>query len=291
MLTQEDLNRKSFKSNELTRIKIPVFDRTFKVNYPDNFETVLHLLKQIQLRKAARSNQITAELGELLKNLPDGEITPEISVLKAELSALEFYRRTINTIYTQIVAHLYFSKRATPLYVQSPVSNPELHNLVVIQYGEYRHRVQISKRDIDDLEVEYRGVYVKPEPSSLVYLSDEQFDQFGFQEIEIIRICRRLSNYIMSVRRKFDDNIRAIHNHNYYASQITKLAAQGLVTIEQKADQKAKAEPKTDKPEPKLAKTIKPRKITFKRHANAEPIEGKKKPLNVIRKRSFVLNK
>lgn len=297
MLTQEDLKRKSFKSHELTKITPPIFERNFKINLPDNFETILHLLKQIQFRKAVRSNQITVELEQLSHAQNDDQQL--IVALKTELNALEHHRRIIHTIYTQIVTYLFFSKLGTPIYVQSPVNSPDLRNLMVLQFGEYRHRVQISKKDIGNLDIEYRGEYVKPEPSSLVCLSDDQIAEFGYPEIEIIRICRRISNYIMSVRRKFDEKIRAIHDHNFVVSQILKRVKAGEVTIEEKTEQKpntvkatkSSTTPSESKSGTMISEGFKNPKIGFKRNVANDSGKSQKKPLNVIRKRSFVLQK
>lgn len=292
MLTQKDLERKSFKSNELTKITPPVFDRNFKVTYPEDFEKILHLLKQIQLRKAARSNQVTVEL----ERMNDGSENEHTVALKTELMALEHHRRTIHTIYTQIVSHLYLSNRTTPLYLQSPENNPELRNLVVVKFGEYRHRVQISKKHIVDTDIEFRGEYIKPEPSSLVCLSDEEFAEFGYSEIDVIRICRRISNHILSVRRKFDKRICAIHNHNYVVSQINKLISQGLVTLEKKDEKPSPSNPPSiqssqDAIEKKLVQDEPKQAKSQEKNSKTHRGEPSKKPLNVIRKRTFVLHK
>lgn len=295
MLTQKDLKRKSFKSNELTKINLPVFDRNFNVNFPDNFETILHLLKQIQFRKAARSNQINVELENLDHNCTEDHVL----ALKTELSALEHHRRTIHTIYTQIVSYLFFSTRGTPLYVQSPANAPELRNLIVLQFGDYRHRVQLSKKDIAQQDIEYRGEYVKPEPSSLVYLSKDQIEEFGYQEMDIIRICRRISNYIIAVRRKFNERLSAIHEHNFISSQINKLIKTGEVTIDKKTEKTpAAVNEKTPKqkidesrPDVKAKDSPKARKIGIKRNLKADAVAPEKKPINIIRKRTFVLQK
>lgn len=303
MLTKKDLNRKKFNQSELNKLPNIVFTPTTKIELPPNLDTLLYLLRQLQTHNYYDKFQCEQHLLELQQQEQSEELESEIEAAKEKILKAEFARHHTHTIYTQILIHLFHTKQLELLYVQSYESNPNTKNVLSVNYGGHSHRFQVKASYLESFNLEDRGISYKPDPIQLEPFSDEQiFNEHGYEPIEVIRECRRLSNYLTNRAKTIREKNTKITIHNTIIGQIKKMAAAGEVTIidntkpqpEAVAEEAPKPKPKAKEKQKQAQATVKPqfKKPSGNRQSSSTAAEPPaKKPINVIRKRTFQLNK
>lgn len=303
MLTKKDLKRKMFNQSELNKLPNIVFTPTTKIDLPPNLDTLLFLLRQLQTRNYYEKFQCDQHLLELQQQEPSEELESLIEAAKVKANKAEFARHHTHTIYTQILIHLFHTKQLELLYVQSYESKPHIKNVLSVNYGRHTHRFQIKTSLLEGFNLEDRGVSLKPDPAQLEPVADEQiFIEYDYEPIEVIRECRRLSNYLTKHAKSIREKNTKITIHNTIIGQIKKMAAAGEVTIidntkpqpEAVAEEAPKPKPKAKEKQKQAQATVKPqfKKPSGNRQSSSTAAEPPaKKPINVIRKRTFQLNK
>lgn len=304
MLTKKDLKRKKFNQSELNKLPNIVFTPTTKIELPPNLDTLLYLLRQLQARNYYDKFQCDQHLLALQQQEPSEELESQIEAAKEKVLKAEFARHHTHTIYTQILIHLFHTKQLELLYVQSFESHPNTKNVLSVNYGGHLHRFQIKASLLEGFNLEDRGISYKPDPTNLEPVTDEQImNEFGYEPIEVIRECRRLSNYLTKRARTIKEKNTKITIHNTIVGQIKKMATAGEVTIitdntkpkpEAVAEEALKPKPKAKEKLKQAQATVKPqlKKPGGTRQSSSSTAEPPaKKPINVIRKRTFQLNK
>lgn len=303
MLTKEDLKRKSFNLSELNKIPCIVFTPNTNTKLPSNLELLLYLLRQIQTRNFHEKFYLQKRLTELQQQESSEENEYETNAINVQLSQIEYSRHHIHTIYTQILLHLFHTKQLELLYLQSHESHPDTKNVLTVNYGGHTHRFQIKTALIQNIDLEYRGIRYKQDPPPITQITDEEIAAHGYTPIEVIRECRRISNYLTNRTKAIKEKNTKINTHNNVLGQIKKMVTDGEVTViddsklpkseivkvkpEPKPKPKSKAKPKTEltKPKPQVIKS------SFSHQSSSSTEQLAKKPIKVIRKRSFQLNK
>lgn len=303
MLTKKDLKRKKFNQSELNKLPNVVFTPTTKIDLPPNLDTLLFLLRQLQTRNYYEKFKCDQYLLELQQQEPSEELESQIEAAKENAQKAEFARHHTHTIYTQILLHLFHTKQLELLYVQSYESKPDTKNVLSVNYGGHTHRFQVKAAHLEGFNLEDRGISLKPDPAQLEPVTDEQMlNEFGYEPIEVIRECRRLSNYLTNHAKNIREKNTKITIHNTIIGQIKKMAAAGEVTIidntkpqpEAVAEEAPKPKPKAKGKQKQAQATVKPqfKKPSGNRQSSSTDAEPPaKKPINVIRKRTFQLNK
>lgn len=295
MLTKNDLKRKKFNLSELKVIPSLVFTPTTKIELPSNIKTLLFLLRKIQNRNIVEKYTNELRLVELQQQEPVEERDTEIAAINIELTQIEYSRHRLHAIYTQILVHLFHSKQLELLYVQSHESQPDIKNVLSVNYGGHTHRFQIKSNFIKGLNLEDRGIRFKKDPTALEPITNEQIAEYGYTPIEVIRECRRVSNYLTKRAKAIKEKNANINLHNIVVGKIKKMIAAGEVTLIDNTKLKLGAEAQEPKEKQKQAQSVV--KSQLKRPNTAvQPSSGvigqqAKKEINVIRKRSFKLNK
>lgn len=299
MLTKNDLNRKKFNLSELNKIPDLVFTPNENIKLPSNLDTLLYLLRQIQTRNFYEKFQIEQRLLELKNQEPNDEGQLETDAINQKLLKIEYSRHRLHTIYTQILLHLFHTDQLKLLYVQSHESQPDVRNVLAVNFGGHTHRFQIKRSLLQGKNLEDRGVRYRQEPTTLEPITDQQVEEYGYQIIDVIRECRRISNYLTNRMKTIKEKNAKINTHNMVVAEIKKMAKTGQVTIiDNTKPEKAVVETPIQTPKaPDKQKQVQPKvNPVFKKSGNARPASSTseqpaKKPINVIRKRSFQLNK
>ena len=303
MLTKKDLKRKKFNQSELKKIPNVVFTPTTKINLPQNLDLLLYLLRQLQTRNYYEKYKCDLYLLELQKQKPSEELESQIKAAKKNSERAEYVRHHTHTIYTQILLHLFHTKQLELLYVQSYESKPNTKNVLSVDYGGYTHRFQIKAAHLEGFNLEDRGISLKPDPAQIAKpVTDEQMlNEFGYAPIEVVRECRRLSNYLTNRARSIREKNTKITIHNTIVGQIKKMAADGEVTItddtkprpEAVTKEAPQSNPKAKEQQKQAQATVKPlfKKPSGNRQTSSIKEPSAKKPISVIRKRTFQLNK
>lgn len=293
------MNRKKFNLSELKAIPSLVFTPTTKIELPENLETLLFLLRKIQSRNFVEKFQNEKLLEELSQQELNEDVEFKMAEINQKLSQIEYSRHRLHTIYTQILLHLFHTKQLELLYVQSHESQPDVKNVLTVNYGAHTHRFQVKSSLITEFNLEYRGVRYKKDPTALEAITDEQIAEYGYSTIDVIRECRRISNYLTKRAKAKKERNSKINVHNIVIGEIRKKIAAGEATLvdDRNSTTEIKVEPTQkkakEKEQQKQAKSVvKPQRSSSKKVAPSGAVEAQaKKPINVIRKRSFKLNK